>query len=143
MTKIIDTCNHQMHSRILSSFRYLQSRNTRIVYTLVAVSPYGSKLFQGIYQVCLHHSLTQTPNVHHGTGRDTMGVLAIILEHTQPVSQLFNDRWTGSYIVPCLGKGPSRGTQLKILYLITLQIQQTLCKNVQFIIGQRHPAFSA
>lgn len=63
--------------------------------------------------------------------------------HTASQPQLFNDRWTGSYIVPCLGKGPSRGTQLKILYLITLQIQQTLCKNVQFIIGQRHPAFSA
>lgn len=84
MTKIIDTCNHQM--QVSDIFKA-----ETLVYTLVAVSPYGSKLFQGIYQVCLHHSLTQTPNVHHGTGRDTMGVLAIIiLEHTQPVSHSYS-----------------------------------------------------
>lgn len=48
-----------------------------------AVSPYGSKLLQSVYQVCLHHSLTETSDVHHGAGRDPVGVSIIVLQHTQ------------------------------------------------------------
>lgn len=48
-----------------------------------AGSPYGSKLLQSVYQVCLHHSLTETSDMHHGAGRDPVGVSIIVLQHTQ------------------------------------------------------------
>lgn len=46
-----------------------------------SVSPYGSKLLQSIYQVCFHHSLTETPDVHHRAGRDPVRVSVIVLQH--------------------------------------------------------------
>lgn len=47
------------------------------------VLPYWSKFLQSIYEVSFHHSLTQTPDMNHWTGRDTMRVFSIVLQDTQ------------------------------------------------------------
>lgn len=50
---------------------------------LLLLSPYGSKLLQSIDQVCFHHSLAETSDVHHGAGRDPVGLSIAVLQHTR------------------------------------------------------------